>query len=139
MKPHTTKLRVRYAETDQMGVVHHSNYFVYFEMARIEYLRSLGLPYDWLEKEDIYLMVLEAYCKYKAPAHFDDILVVETSLSKLTSAQLGLSYRVFRDKDRQLVAEGSSVLVCVDENRKPRRIPDKLRNALSVEGVSLST
>lgn len=139
MRPHTTKLSVRYAETDQMGVVHHSNYFVYFEMARIEYLRSLGLPYDWLERENIYLMVLEAYCKYKAPAHFDDILVVETSLSKLTSAQLGLSYRVFRDKDRLLVAEGSSVLVCVDENRKPRRIPDKLRNALSVEGVSLST
>ena len=76
MKSSTTKLRVRYPETDKMGVVHHTNYFVYFEIARLEYLRGLGLPYSELEKDDTQLAVLEAHCKYKAPARFDDLLVV---------------------------------------------------------------
>ena len=145
---------MRYPETDKMGVVHHSNYFIYFEMGRIEYLRSLGLPYAQLEAEDIYLAVLEAHCKYKAPARYDDLLVVETSLSRLTYAQVEFSYKIWREEARPggkapgyskgtlqraptppltLLVEGSTTLVCLDKYFKPRRIPDKIRNILPIE------
>ncbi len=139
MKSSTIKLRVRYPETDKMGVVHHTNYFIYFEIGRLEYLRSLGLPYLEIEKENTQLAVLEAHCKYKAPARFDDILVVETWLSRLTITQIELSYRIWREaggetsEDKTLLAEGSTTLVCIDNNLKPKRIPDKIRNVLPTE------
>jgi len=152
MKSSSIKLRVRYPETDKMGVVHHTNYFVYFEMGRLEYLRSLGLPYPELEKENTQLAVLEAHCKYKAPARFDDVLVVETWLSGLSYAQMELSYKIWReeasDEDsrgtsphtatqpRTLLAEGSTTLVCIDDNLKLKRIPDRIRNILPSEDTA---
>lgn len=140
MKSSTTKLRVRYPETDKMGVVHHTNYFVYFEIARLEYLRGLGLPYSELEKDNTQLAVLEAHCKYKAPARFDDLLVVETWLSGITAAQMELSYKIYREESggdtSTLLAEGYTKLVCIDENLRAKRIPDKIRNILPLEDVS---
>ncbi len=133
MKPQTIKIRVRYSETDKMGVVHHSRYFSYFEMARIEYLRNLGINYAELEKRGIYLAVLEAYCKYKSPAHFDDVLIVETCPTRLTAAQMELTYKIHREEDGQLLAEGSSTLVCLNANFKPHRLPEEIRKALGVE------
>lgn len=131
MKDHKVSVRVRYQETDQMGVVYYSNYFVYFEIGRTEYLRSLGLPYSELEKEDIFLAVFEAYCKYKAPARYDDLLTIRTWVSRLKHARLEISYEIWRDNEKQLVAEGCTTLVCLDKQAKPMLIPDKLKKLLS--------
>lgn len=137
MKASTIKLRVRYSETDKMGVVHHTNYFVYFEMARLEYLRSLGLPYTELEKDNTQLAVLEAHCKYKASARFDDVLIVETWLSGLTAAQMELSYKICREEPSgetpTILAEGYTKLVCIDKDLRLKRVPEKIRNILPIE------
>lgn len=137
MEPQTIKIRVRYSETDKMGVVHHSQYFNYFEIARIEYLRSRGVNYAILEEEGTYLAVLEARCKYKSPAHFDDVLIIETSPTKLTVAQLDLSYKIHREEDGQLLAEGFTTLVCLNSNFKPKRIPEVIRKAIGIEEENL--
>ncbi len=134
MKSSTVKLRVRYPETDKMGVVHHTNYFVYFEIGRLEYLRDLGLPYIELEKEGFQLAVHEARCTYKASARFDDVLVVETWLSRLTYTQMELSYKISREESNDgsltLLADGTTKLVCIDEGLRPKRIPNKIRDLL---------
>jgi acyl-CoA thioester hydrolase len=136
MKPHTIKIRVRYSETDQMGVVHHSRYFNYLEIARIEYLRSLGVNYARLEKEGVYLAVFEASCKYKAPAHFDDVLIVETCPTRLTVAKLELAYKIHKEEEGQLILEGSTTLVCLDSNFRPHRMPEEICKALGMEEES---
>ncbi len=124
-------VRVRYQETDQMGFVYYSNYFVYFEMGRIEFLRNLGFSYSELEKENIFLAVIDAHCKYKAPARFDDLLVIKTWLSKMKYARVEFCYEIRREGEEKLIAEGSTVLACLDENRRPRIIPDKIKKAVS--------
>ncbi len=123
-------VRVRYQETDQMGFVYYSNYFVYFEMGRIEFLRNLGFSYSELEKENIFLAVIDAHCKYKAPARFDDLLVIKTWLSKMKYARVEFCYEIRREGEEKLIAEGSTVLACLDENRRPRTIPDKIKKAV---------
>lgn len=128
MEYHTTEVRVRYQETDQMGVVYYSNYLVYFEIGRVEMLRSLGLPYTELEKEQIYLAVYEAYCKYKAPARYDDVLVIRTWVSKYKHAKMEISYEIWRENETQLVVHGSTTMVCLDANGKPLLIPKKLKD-----------
>ncbi len=124
-------VRVRYQETDQMGFVYYSNYFVYFEMGRIEFLRNLGFSYSELEKENIFLAVIEAHCKYRAPARFDDLLIIKTWLSKMKYARVEFCYEIRREGEEKLIAEGSTVLACLDENRRPRTIPDKIKKAMS--------
>ncbi len=124
-------VRVRYQETDQMGFVYYSNYFVYFEMGRIEFLRNLGFSYSELEKENIFLAVIEAHCKYRAPARFDDLLVIKTWLSKMKYARVEFCYEIRREGEEKLIAEGSTVLACLDENRRPRTIPDKIKNTIT--------
>ena len=124
-------VRVRYQETDQMGFVYYSNYFVYFEMGRIEFLRNLGFSYSELEKENIFLAVIEAHCKYRAPARFDDLLVIKTWLSKMKYARVEFCYEIRRRDEGKLIAEGSTVLACLDENRRPRTIPDKIKNTIT--------
>ncbi len=131
MKHAEITVRVRYQETDQMGFVYYSNYFVYFEMGRIEFLRNLGFSYSELEKENIFLAVIDAHCKYKAPARFDDLLVIKTWLSKVKYARVEFCYEIRRRDEEKLIAEGSTVLACLDENRRPRTIPDKIRKAMS--------
>ncbi len=124
-------VRVRYQETDQMGFVYYSNYFVYFEMGRIEFLRNLGFSYSELEKENIFLAVVDAHCKYRAPARFDDLLVIKTWLSKMKYARVEFCYEIRREGEEKLIAEGSTVLACLDENRRPRTIPDKIKNTIT--------
>jgi len=123
--------RVRYQETDQMGIVYYSNYFVYFEMGRIEFLRSLGISYAEIEKENVFLAVAEAHCKYRAPAMFDDLLVIKTYLSKMKLARIEFCYEISRINEETLIAEGSTLLACLGVNKKPMAIPEKIRNALS--------
>jgi acyl-CoA thioester hydrolase len=131
MKCNEINVRVRYQETDQMGIVYYSNYFVYFEMGRIEFLRSLGISYAELEKENIFLAVADAHCKYRSPAVFDDLLVIKTCLSIMKLARIEFSYEIRRVNEEKLIAEGSTLLACLGVNKKPRAIPEKIRNALA--------
>lgn len=134
MKCYELKLRVRYSETDQMGVVHHANYFNYFEMGRIEYLRSLGSIYANVEKEKTYLVVSEIYCKYRSSAVFDDELTIKTWLSKLKHTRIEFRYEIIKEADdNRLIAEGYSVLACLNESRRPVVIPTELRQSLESE------
>ena len=130
MRIHEIKTRVRYQETDQMGVVYYANFFVYFEMGRTEYLRNLGLPYSELEKEQVYFPVTEAHCRFRSPAYYDDILVIQTWISEIKHATIEFSYKVLRESDNNIVVEGCTKLACLNASRKPTPMPEKLRKLL---------
>ncbi len=126
-----TKLRVRYAETDKMGVVYHSNYIIWFEVGRVEMLRSFGFTYKEMESEDdTHLPVVEARCRYKAPALYDDEILVRTHLRNVRDSLIHFGYEVLRAEDRTILAEGETVHLVVDGagNRKP--FPEKYLTAL---------
>ena len=126
----TTTLRVRFCETDLMGVVHHAGYLVYFEVGRVEWLRRRGITYaDWTAR-GVQVPVASAELRYRAPSRFDDELAVETTLTKLRSVSLDYTYRVVRQADATLIAEGSTRLACVDASHKLLRIPEEIREAL---------
>lgn len=115
-------LRVPYAHTDQMRFVYYSHYLVYFEMARSELLREVGLPYAELEARGVFLPVVEAHCDYKTPAHFDDPLVV-SSRCEIRGPRLRITYEIHRDRD--LIATGYTVHVCLSpEGKVLRPIPE---------------
>ncbi|MDA8227952.1 MAG: thioesterase family protein [Desulfitobacterium hafniense] len=107
----TTTLRVRYAETDQMGVVYHSNYLVWFEVGRSELFRDLGLPYTLFEEAGLILAVVEANCRYKQPAHYDDEVAVITTLSKFSSRMVTFTYEVYREDTLLVVGNTSHVFI----------------------------
>src|SRR3989338_5205038 len=111
MKIHEIKTRVRYQETDQMGVVYYANFFVYFEMGRTEYLRNLGLPYSELEKEQVYFPVTEAHCRFRSPAYYDDILVIQTWISEIKHATIEFSYKVLALRQASLVQPSTTMLL----------------------------
>ncbi|MFN3532651.1 MAG: acyl-CoA thioesterase [Candidatus Brocadia sp.] len=130
MKIYEIKTRVRYQETDQMGIVYYGNFFTYFEMGRTEYLRNLGLPYSELEKEQIYFPVTETHCRFRSPAHYDDVLIVQTWISELKHATVKFNHKVIRDGDNKLIAGGFSKLACLNASRKPIPMPEKLLRLL---------
>jgi len=125
-------IRVRYAETDQMGVVYSANFFVYFEVARTEYLRKLGTVYSDLERVGVYLMVVEAHCKHTGPARYDDVLTVVTCVERLRPTRVDFRHVVRRKADDAAVAEGRVVLACVGEDGRPMRLPPQIRDVVSV-------
>jgi len=137
----TSQVRVRYAETDQMGIVYYANYLVWFEIGRVELLRSLGLAYSQLEKEhECILPVVEASCRYRSPARYDDEILIETRPALLRGSVLKFAYRIYRKslqegKERELLAEGETVhVVCDDQlNRKslPPRYVEALKNLMT--------
>jgi acyl-CoA thioester hydrolase len=122
---HETTIRVRYAETDKMGYLHHANFFVFFEEARTEMLRQRGITYREIEEGGLFLVVIEIGCKYKKPAKYDDELTIKTTLDRLTHVKIQHRYEVFRGQE--LLAEGHSTLACVDREGKPQALPDHLR------------
>jgi acyl-CoA thioester hydrolase len=123
-------MRVRFCETDLMGIVHHASYLVYFEAGRVEWLRNRGITYsDWMAR-GVQLPVATAELRYRAPARFDDLLVIETTLAKLRSVSLDFHYRIVRDGDGVLIAEGSTRLACIDADLKLLRIPDDIKATL---------
>ncbi|MDD4956033.1 MAG: thioesterase family protein [Candidatus Omnitrophica bacterium] len=125
-----TEIRVRYAETDQMGVVYYSNYFVWFEVARTEYFRSRGVDYRSLEeKEKIYLPVVEAYCRYRMPIRYDDRVIVETQVAEVTGTRLVFEYKVKREG--KTCTSGRTVHVFVNAAGEPIPIPKMVKNILS--------
>lgn len=130
MKIYEIKTRVRYQETDQMGIVYYGNFFTYFEMGRTEYLRNLGLPYSELEKEQIYFPVTETHCRFRSPAHYDDVLIVQTWISELKHATVKFNHKVICAGDNKLIAEGFSKLACLNASRKPIPMPEKLLRLL---------
>ena len=118
-------VRVRYAETDRMGLLHHANYFVYFEMARTELLRHRGISYREIEDAGHFLVIVDIDCKFKRPAYYDDLLIVRTTVERVTHVKIVHRYEVF--KEGLLLAEGHSTLACVDREGKPQALPEMLR------------
>jgi len=121
---HETEIRVRYEETDRMGVVYYGNYLVWFEIARTEYLRSFGISYREIEEKGLYLIVAEANCQYKSPARYDDLVTVKTWISEFKNTSLKFEYKV-RVGER-LVATGETVHVFTNKEFKPTRIPEEI-------------
>jgi acyl-CoA thioester hydrolase len=109
MIKHVTEIRVRYADTDQMKVVYHGKYLEYFEVGRAALIRSLGLPYSELETRGILLPVIEAFAKYRKPARYDDLLSIEAIVSELPKSTLKIDYQVFRDREKEPLAEGYTI------------------------------
>jgi acyl-CoA thioester hydrolase len=122
---HEIPIRVRYAETDRMGLLHHANYFVYFEMGRTELLRQRGFSYRDLEDAGTLLVIAEIGCKFKKPAYYDDLLILRTTVQRVTYVKIEHRYELFRDGE--LLAEGHSVLACVDRQGRPQRLPEPLK------------
>ena len=120
------RLRVRYAETDQMGVVYHANYFVWFEVGRVELLRQLGFSYRDMESNDgCFIAVVDARCRYKAPARYDDELIVRTHLNNVRESLVHFGYELVRTGDGTLLAEGETTHIVTDSAMKVRAIPEK--------------
>ena len=125
----TTTLRVRYAETDQMSVVYHANYFAWFEIGRVELLRSLGFSYQAMEADEgCVLPVVEATCRFRRPARYDDLLTLQTSVKALRGSIVVFSYAVYREEE--LLAEGETKHVAVDRAMSPRKLPEQYQKAL---------
>lgn len=135
MPPSTTTFRVRYAETDQMGVVYYANYFIWAEIGRVELLRQLGFDYKQMELQDnCHIPVVEANCRYKSPARYDDRIVVETRVAGLRSSVIKFAYRILADRDGgaepMLLAEAETVHVVVDREMKKCPLPEPYLGAI---------
>ena len=124
MNWHETEIRVRYAETDKMGIVHHSNYLIWFELGRSDFCRARGFSYKEMEENDGALMIVaECYCRYKAPAFYEDILVVRTKIEEIRSRSLRFVYEIFRPVDAIVLAEGETLHLVTDGRKKVRTLP----------------
>jgi acyl-CoA thioester hydrolase len=129
-KGSVSRLRVRYAETDQMGVAWHGNYFAWFEVGRTDLLRERGMSYRELEQQDLYLPVIEARAAYARPARYDDALLIETRIASHSGARVAFEYEVRREADEAPLATGFTAHAAVDGRGKPRRLPAELRRLL---------
>ena len=125
-REHDLQIRVRYSETDAMGFLHHANFFNYFEMGRIELLRESGGNYAKMEEQGLFIVVVEIRCRYRNPARYDDLLTLRTRLKRVTAARLEHEYQVFRGET--LLAEGDSVLACVDRSGQLQRVPEEFQD-----------
>jgi acyl-CoA thioester hydrolase len=126
-------IRVRYAETDQMGVVHHGNYFVWFEVGRVEYCRQLGLDYKRMEiDDDSFIVVVEASCRYRRPARYDDLLTVRTRLTESRRRTVRFAYEIFRQDSGERLATGETLHVICDRLGQPKSLPEKYRKYFAV-------
>ncbi len=122
----TSEVRVRYQETDRMGVVYHSNFLVWFEVGRVEFLRALGNSYREMEEGGLHFPVLEVSCKYRRPARFDDRIQVRTRAERIRWARLRFHYEVLRAEDGMLLAEGWTTHAATDADGSPHRLPEEL-------------
>jgi acyl-CoA thioester hydrolase len=132
-----TRVRVRYAETDQMGVVYHSNYLIWFEVGRVELIRQLGLDYKKMEEEDgCGISVVDVHARYRAPARYDDELVIETRLLAARGAVVKFGYRILRVKEGVLLCEGQTTHVCVGKDMKKMCLPPKYAERFAAHLIS---
>jgi acyl-CoA thioester hydrolase len=121
-----TRLRVRYAETDQMGVVYHSNHLIWFEVGRVELMRQMGFSYRDMEREDgRFIAVVEAKCRYRAPVHYDEEIVVRTQLKAVRESVIMFNYELVMADTGALLAEGETTHIVTDANMKVSSLPAK--------------
>jgi acyl-CoA thioester hydrolase len=125
-------VRVRYAETDKMGVVYHSNFIVWFEIGRVELLRKIGFRYRDMEREDdCHIAVVDVRCRYKAPARYDDELLIRTQLKHLRGSMMTFHYEVVRAPDHVVLAEGETTHIVVNSKFEKTTLPDKYADAFA--------
>jgi acyl-CoA thioester hydrolase len=123
-------VRVRYAETDQMGVVYHANHFIWFEIGRVELLRQLGFSYKDMEQHDnCFIAVVDARCRYKAPARYDDQIVVRTWLKNIRESVIHFGYELVRMDDQTVLAEGETTHIVADAQMRKTVLPEKYMKA----------
>ena len=127
----TSRLRVRYAETDQMGVVYYADYFVWFEVGRTDWLRQTGWTYRDMERDGISLPVIEAHCEYRQPALYDEEITVVTRATLITPVRIRFNYEVTRGGHDTVAAFGHTMHAAVDPSGKPRRLPSHVRDLLA--------
>jgi len=131
LEHHDTPVRLRYAETDQMGGGYHANYLSWVEVGRVELMRALGIEYKRMEiEDDCHIVVADVRCRYHAPARYDEVLVVRTRIAESRNRTIRFSYEVFRDTDRELLAVGETLHVICGSNGKPKLLPEKYRAIL---------
>ncbi len=130
MQYYDYEYRIRYGDTDMMGISYYANYFVWFEAARTEYFRAVGLPYTECEKQGLYMPVVETSAKYKAPCTYDDLIYVRTSVSEIKISTLRFEYQVFNRVTQKLLTTGFSVHVCVDRDMRPARLPAEIQERI---------
>ena len=127
---HDVALRVRYAETDQMGVVYHSNYLIWFEVGRVEIMRSLGFDYKRMEiEDDCYLVVADVHCRYHSPARYDEMILVRTRILEAKNRMLKFGYEVMRQSDETLLATGQTTHVSCRRDGRVTHFPEKYKTA----------
>jgi acyl-CoA thioester hydrolase len=123
-----TIVRVRYAETDKMGFVYYGNYYIYFEVGRVEYMRNKGINYKQMEIQDnCFIVVAESKCRYRRPARYDDALRIRTRVAEFKRRTIRFSYEVLHDETGELLATGETVHVVCDSHGKPKTLPEKYR------------
>ncbi len=127
MKQHEIEIRVRYAETDAMGFLHHSRYFVYFEIGRTELFRAGGGDYRKMEEDGLFLVVAKTECRFRSPIRYDDLVTLRTTIERVSPAKLEHKYELFRDGE--LLATGTSTLGCVDRSGQIQKMPDFILNS----------
>lgn len=128
---HETEIRVRYAETDKMGIVHHSNYLIWFEAGRSDLCRARGFSYKEMEERDDALMVVaESYVRYKSPAYYEDLLNVRTRVAEIRSRSIRFIYEIIRPEDGVLVAEGETLHLVTDGDKRVKQIPESYKELL---------
>jgi acyl-CoA thioester hydrolase len=121
-----TRIRVRYAETDQMGVVYHTNHFIWFEVGRVELLRQFGFSYKDMEREDdCFIAVVDARCRYRSAVHYDDEVIVRTHLKRVREKMIHFGYELRRAETDELLAEGETTHIVANAKMKPRALPEK--------------
>ncbi len=131
---HETEIRVRYAETDKMGIVHHANYLIWFEAGRSDLCRARGFSYKEMEENDNALMVVaESYCRYKSPSYYEDVITVRTRVAEIRSRSIRFIYEVFRAADDALIAEGETLHLVTDHSKRVRQIPEIYKQRLMGE------
>ena len=127
---HETRLRVRYAETDQMGVVYHSNHLIWFEVGRVELMRQMGFSYREMEQDEgRFIAVAEVKCRYRAPVYYDEEVIVRTRLKSVRTSVVVFSYELVRAQGETLLAEGETTHIVTDSSMKVMRLPDKYLKA----------
>ena len=131
MKKYTTNLRVRYGETDQMGIVYYGNYAQYLELGRTEWLRQLGFSYKWMEENNIHLPVINLNIDYKSPAYYDDVLTVTTTLTKLPTARIDFYYEIHNNEGKLLVKANTTLVFVNSLTNRPTKAPDYLLKKLT--------
>jgi acyl-CoA thioester hydrolase len=123
-----TTVRVRYAETDQMGVVYYANYYIYFEIGRVEHMRQLGVSYREMEiQDDSFIMVAESNCRYRRPAKYDDVLIIRTRVSEVRRRTIRFGYEILNGATGELLSTGETLHVVCDSQGRPKALPDKYR------------